>query len=162
MVNRVYRMSTVYGSKQAIDAAQSEQKHWLTTVRDKCKDEACLTEAYSSRLDKLVSVKTTISEGEYVTDKAEFSRQEAAFRSSLSEQTSGRLSACPVMVRLIDRTYTTGRDSSYGAFCTLTDDRLVMICDDTMIGKLTFKFSGFAINTDELVDFTQTNCPPGG
>ena len=162
MLSRAYRMSTLYASKQAITAAQAEQKNWLATVRDRCKDEACLTQAYSSRLDKLVSVKTTVSEGQYVADKAEFSQQEIDFRNSLRDRISARLSACPVIVRLIDKTYTTGRDSSYGAFCLLTDDRLVMICDDTMVGKLTLKFSGFAVSADELVDFTKANCPPGG
>jgi len=160
-LNRAYRMSTFYASQQVSTAVQAEQKNWLVAVREKCKDEACLANAYSSRLAKLISVKTSMAEGEYVVDKTEFSQQEADFRNNLNS-ISAPLSACPLMIRLIDRTYTTGRDQSYGAFCLLKEDRLAMMCDDTMVGKFTLKLSGFAISPGDLVDFTKANCPPGG
>jgi len=162
MLNRAYRMSTLYASKQATLATQAEQKDWLTTVRDKCKDEECLAKAYYSRLDTLVSVKTSMSEGKYVVNEAEFSQQVADFRISLARiGISAHLSACPAMVEFRDKT-NTGRDRSYGAFCLLNGDRLVMICDDTMVGKLTLKLYGFVVSGNELLDFTKANCPPGG
>ncbi len=160
-LNRAFRMSIWHANKQAISKAKEEQRNWLITVRERCTDEMCLSRAYISRLRKVSSVTTPTSEGEYVGVTEEFSRQEADFQKSLGQH-GIPVSACPLMVRYIDRSYTTGSDSSCGAFCLSTDDKIIMICDDTMVGKLTFKSSEFEVNAGALLDFTKNNCPPGG
>ncbi|HEY1880170.1 MAG TPA: hypothetical protein VGG68_09580 [Caulobacteraceae bacterium] len=56
-----------------------------------------------------------------------------------------------------------GRDSSYGADCTVTSakgpESLVM-CDDWMVGK--FTLAPGAMPRDRLGRFIRDNCPPGG
>jgi len=160
-LNRVYHMSIWHTNKLAILKAKKEQQNWLVSVRDRCKDEMCLENTYLTRIEEVSSVKTHSIEGEYVGITAEFSRQETDFRKSLIYNGISILT-CPLMIKYIDRTYTTGRDDSYGAFCLSKDDKIIMVCDDTMIGKLTFNSSSFEVNTSTLLDFTKKNCPPGG
>lgn len=38
---------------EVVDPAGKEQTHWRTTVRDKCKDTACLKAAYTARLAEM-------------------------------------------------------------------------------------------------------------
>ena len=159
-MNRAYRMKIwnagIYGLKEA----PVEQQRWIKSVRNKCEDVSCLTNAYAARLEELESIKTSQAEGKYVANSAEFLYQEKAFLNSLSGNGISA-SACPVIVRLIEA-YPVGRDDSYGAFCRLSNGKLLMICDDTMIGKLTAKFGAFALSGKELVNFTKSNCPSGG
>jgi hypothetical protein len=96
-----------------------------------------------------------------VTNQAEITRQTREFEARLeSLGVSGRLT-CELMIELIQQT----RDRSFGAVCELRNvgsSRILMMCDDTMVGKFTLKASGFAIARDELVAFTKSNCPGGG
>lgn len=159
-LNRAFRMSIWHTNEQAIRKVKEEQRNWLIAVRDKCLDEKCLNQAYISRLEKVISVLTPQSEGEYVVSPSEFSGQEIIFRNSLDRRGIS-VSACPLMVKFIDRSYT-ARDISYGAFCLSKVDTIIMICDDTMIGKLTIMSSGFEVSVGALLDFTKNNCPLGG
>ncbi len=160
-LNRAFRMRIWHASKQDISKAKEEQRNWLISVRDKCFDEMCMSHAYITRLKEVNSISTPQSEGEYVGVTEEFSGQEADFLRSLDHR-GIPVSACPLMVKYIDKSYTTGRDSSYGAFCLTKNDAIIMICDDTMIGKLTIRTSGFEVRAGTLLDFTKENCPPGG
>ena len=38
----------------------------------------------------------------------------------------------------------------------------IMLCNDTMVGRLTIKASGFTEDKSELVNFTAANCQTGG
>jgi hypothetical protein len=67
-----------------------------------------------------------------------------------------------VVVHLLDPNIGgSGREASYGAICTL-NNLGIMVCNDTMVGKLTVKWLGFTYTGTSLADFTQNNCPPGG
>lgn len=54
---------------------------------------------------------------------------------------------------------------SFGGICDMTiankKPETIMLCNDTMIGMLTVKASGFSIDKAALTSFTQQNCNPG-
>ena len=138
----------------------AEQKDWISNVRDKCANEDCLINAYAARIHALASITTKNSTAEYVVDRHELLSQASSYQRDLNRfGIPGKLSSCNMMLHLVDQT-TSGRDESYGAICTL-NARDVMICDDTMVGKLTLKLYGFAESAEELADFTSANCHGG-
>jgi uncharacterized protein len=142
------------------DALSASQKKWITSVRDRCSDVACLRRAYFERIDVLTLIETKRSEARYVVDQTRRSARTAEFQEQLKEyRVSGELTKCDLMVQVISREG--GHDESYGAICNL-DERPIMICNDTMIGKLTIRFEGFVIGGDAIAEFTEDNCPPGG
>jgi hypothetical protein len=59
-----------------------------------------------------------------------------------------------------------GQDQSFGGICDMRlhgkKPTTIMLCNDTMVGKLTIKAFGFTEDKSELVDFTAANCPAGG
>jgi uncharacterized protein len=135
----------------------SNQKEWLQNVRDRCGDIPCLTTSYQSRVHALSSLKTQKTAAEYVTDDKEWQAQTANFESSLhAEGIPGSLS-CALLVRLV----VDGNDASYGAVCSLGARRL-MLCNDTLVGKLTVDFGSIIERGEALADFAANNCPPGG
>jgi uncharacterized protein len=139
----------------------AEQKDWMSNERDKCADEGCLVNAYSAGIHALIFITTNKSTAEYVVDRQKLESQTSAFERDLNRSgIPGKLSSCKIILHLVDPT-TQGRDTSFGAICTL-DVRDVMICDETVVGKLTLKLYGFTESARELADFTNTNCPPGG
>jgi uncharacterized protein len=144
----------------AREALVADQKKWITDVRDKCNDVECLRRAYSNRLDILTQVRTDKAEGRYVVDEDTRSSKTAEFQKELKDVgVTGMLTKCDLMVE--EAIPESVQELSYGAVCNL-NGRAVMICDDTMIGKLTIKFWGFAIGGDNILYFMQHNCPPGG
>jgi len=137
----------------------ADQKNWIMTARDKCNDVNCLRDAYRTRTKVLTMIKTDKSEACYVVDKNERSAITAEFQRDIKHAgITGTLSECNLMVELIG--HQGGHDQSYGAICEL-NERSVMICNDTMVGKLTLTFT-FIITGDTVADFTEKNCPPGG
>jgi uncharacterized protein len=138
----------------------AEQRAWIETVRDRCTDVQCLTTAYMSRLQVLTAIKTAKTSAVYVMDEKEMSGQTSDFENSLHRVgISGSLS-CTLMVRLVDDQFT-GKEQSYGATCHI-DSRPILLCDDTMVGKLTVSFSSPSDRAPAVADFTANNCPPGG
>jgi hypothetical protein len=120
-----------------------------------------ISNAYAARIHALTSITTNRSTAEYVVDRQELESQASTFERDLNRYgIPGKLSSCKIILHLVDQT-TQGRDTSYGAICTL-NSRDVMICNDTMVGKLTLKLFGFVESAQELADFTNANCPPGG
>jgi hypothetical protein len=113
-------------------------------------------------LGAAISVKAETSSEEVVTDTATIKRVSRDFERSLKLVGFRGQLRCVRMIRLLPNS---GRDTSYGAICEIqntSSSRMVMACDDTMIGKFTFKTSGFAVDDQELSSFTEFNCPPGG
>jgi uncharacterized protein len=161
-LNRAIAMRTQYLREDMANLERAEHRDWLAGVRDQCVDEDCLTLAYLNRLEKLQSIKTPRAEARYVVSKEEILFQENAFIGSL-QKLGIHAYKCPVMVNLVASEMTFGRDASYAAFCGNPETtEFVMVCDDTMVGKLTIKFSGFSFSAFELADFARANCPPGG
>lgn len=139
----------------------SAQKQWLRSVRDRCDTTDCLLRAYSERLAVLSLVKTEKSAAEYVLDEKELADQVSSFEEALRQSgIGGKLSHCNIVIRLLEPGIA-GHDAGYGAICDWNAHPM-MLCDDTMIGKLTLKLGSFAISSRTLADYTQANCPPGG
>jgi uncharacterized protein len=139
----------------------AEQRSWIREVRDKCSNQDCLINAYSARKHTLTFFTTSKSTAEYLVDRQDFEKQVSSFEHDLnSSGVPGKLSSCKLVVHLVDQT-TQDQDPSYGGICTL-NARDVMVCNDTMVGKLTLKLYGFTESADELADFTSENCSPGG
>lgn len=94
-------------------------------------------------------------------DSIEIERQSDVFKHSLASIGLKAELQCFMMIELSQG----GRDRSYGAICDIQGSmphRTIMVCDDTMIGKLTIKSYGFALDEGELIKFTRLNCPNGG
>lgn len=142
----------------------SEQKEWLKNVRDVCKDKVCLITAYASRLIKVVQHEDV--EVMPITEAGAKLSVINEFDSKLRRLgiPKGSIISCDYVIELIQQV-STGRDTSYGAVCTLKGGAqgagyTLNICDDVMIGKLTLgngdmSYYGFA-------KFTLFNCPAGG
>lgn len=98
---------------------------------------------------------------EIVVDAARAQRQISGFKDSLKRVgIRGRLE-CSQVIELIQDS----PDYSFGAFCDLAVEgasRKIMLCDDSMIGKFTVRFWGFAVDLETLEAFTRANCPGGG
>jgi hypothetical protein len=74
----------------------------------------------------------------------------------------GSLSHCQLMIEAV---YENTKDGSYGAVCRFdggNGPRDIMLCDDTLVGKLTIRAWGFALAEDNVLEFTKRNCPAGG
>jgi len=144
------------------------QEQWIANVRNQCGNRSCLQAAYSSRLDILASIKVPTVSAHYVTDDVDTKRVIAEFQKQLNQEGfPGDLRECKRVIRLDgigpsnEQMVSAGKDMSYGAICSF-NDRLVMMCDDTMIGKMTLKLTGFTVNGPALAEFSQMNCPAGG
>jgi uncharacterized protein len=144
------------------------QVQWITNLRDKCGDRKCLQEAYSSQLEILALIKTATVSAHYVVDGSEATRTISEFQKQLKDDGfSGDLKECNRVIKVDpsippnEPVLSSAKDPSYGAICSL-NSRVVMICDDTMIGKTTLKLTGFTGSGPALVEFTQSNCAPGG
>lgn len=158
---RIALRAGIAAEKQAVAAAQKE---WLQSVRDRCDSVDCLVAAYSDRIRVLAVVKTDRAAAKYVVDRHELQAEVSSLENALHRSgVAGKLSRCDIAIRLIDpNPLGSGRDVGYGAICSL-NEREVMLCDDTMAGKLTLKLEGFTGSSGrDLADFTQANCPPGG
>lgn len=133
-----------------------EQKDWLINVRDKCDSSDCLTRAYRDRIQALASLDGGVA---YVVD----AKERAVATNQLKQDVHnagfpGDIDSCQRIVRIVAGA---GRDQSFGAICS-TNGRLIMACNDLMIGRLTVKFYGFAVNGPDLAYFVSANCPAGG
>jgi hypothetical protein len=96
-----------------------------------------------------------------VSDKVRIQRLTLDFEQSLAQLGLKARLSCTHMVEVLG----SGRGGSFGAICTLNGiqkSRQIMLCDDFMIGKLTFKASGFVLSDNEVISFTRLNCPTGG
>jgi uncharacterized protein len=160
-LGNAYRLALNYATPADKPRMLSEQEQWLATVRDKCENVGCLVSAYAARIRALTLIETDGGAAEYVVDNQELADKLSTFERDLnSTGLPVKLSGCKLVVRLLDRSGA-GRDQSYGAICPL-GRRDILVCNDTMVGKLTIKFSGFAETPREVAEFTKTNCPPGG
>jgi uncharacterized protein len=141
----------------------SEQRAWISSVRNECPDSACLFREYQIRIKNLARIKGEQFDAEYVIDKDEALKQTAKFQRDLNDAgIPGEVSDCNLIVRLnLDGSLTGGTRSPYGAVCHL-NKKDVMVCNDSMIGKLTLKLYGFTENGAAVAYFTQMNCPYGG
>jgi hypothetical protein len=73
---------------------------------------------------------------------------------------SAKIEKCTAIYNYVED-MPSGRDSSFGAICTLTTGRQLLMCDDWFVGKFTMTGS-FALTRDNIRYFIQYNCPPGG
>ena len=157
-LNRVWRMRMSISSGQEQTSLKQAQQGWLAGIRNTCSDTDCLRKAYMARIAmlQLINADNGVS---FLASGNEFVNQQNAFSRSLRAEGITQLQ-CQVIIRLSATGI--GRDESYGALCSTATHRKIMICDDTMIGKLTVKYGYFAISPKDLADFTSVNCPPGG
>ena len=95
-----------------------------------------------------------------LTDEIEIKKQTHAFERGMELIGAHVKLECSSIIEFFEN-----KDHSFGAFCFIKSGNLsrsIMLCDDTMIGKLTIKAYGFTEAEDELIEFTKTNCPGGG
>lgn len=97
-----------------------------------------------------------------ITNKQEISERAADFENDLNQLGIAAKLNCNL---LIGSRGESGHES-FGALCDMNisgkKPTSIMLCNDTMIGKLTIKAFGFSENKSELAAFTEMNCRPGG
>ncbi|MFC7067024.1 hypothetical protein [Brucella rhizosphaerae] len=97
-----------------------------------------------------------------ITDKQLISERAADFENDLNQLGIAAKLNCNL---LIGSRGESGHES-FGAICDMNisgkKPTSIMLCNDTMIGKLTIKAFGFSENKSELAAFTEMNCQPGG
>lgn len=129
------------------------QRRWIAEVRDACKDEACLKQGYEGRIAALSDID---GKAFYVSDQRGRAKRISDLQGDMrSVGIIGDMSDCTRVI-----TVDGGQDKSYGAICNL-NGKALMVCNDAMIGSLSIKFYGFAINGQSLADFVEKNCLQG-
>ncbi len=97
-----------------------------------------------------------------ITNQQEISERASDFENDLKYLGISAKLNCDLLIGTKGET----KDESFGAICDMTisgqKPTSVMLCNDTMIGKLTIKAFGFSKNKNELAAFTEMNCQPGG
>lgn len=97
-----------------------------------------------------------------ITNQQEISERAADFESDLKNLGIVTKLKCDLLIATKGET----KDESFGAICDMSisgkKPTSIMLCNDTMIGKLTIKAYGFSKNKNELATFTEMNCQPGG
>ncbi len=99
-----------------------------------------------------------------ISAPGEINQRTGEFERNLTDLGLSARLKCSLLVEVLDDTG--GRNPSFGGICDmqLTSDRstTIMLCNDTMVGRLTVKAHGFSVDRNALVKFTATNCPGGG
>ena len=99
-----------------------------------------------------------------ITDQKEISARTDDFEKDLIQLGMPARLDCTTVIGIQDNSQ--GSDESFGAICDLhisgKKSSAIMLCNDTMIGKLTIKAYGFSVNKAALGEFTKSNCQPGG
>jgi uncharacterized protein len=146
--------------KNSLKIAQNE---WLRGVRDQCDNSDCLERAYLERVRALTHIETDVTTAEYVVDAQQLAERASSFALDLHRAgVPGKLTSCRVVIHVLGSDVRgSGRETSYGGICKI-DNHDIMVCNDTMVGKLTVKWLGFTYTGSSVADFTQNNCPPGG
>lgn len=167
-LQETYLLTLADASVSQKSEIKQSQEEWIANTRNQCIDRGCLQAAYFSQLNILASIKTATVSAHYVISGSEAKSLIAGYQQQLNRDGfPGYLGECRRVIRLDDNAppeepkLNAGKDTSYGAICSF-NNRLVMICDDTMIGKMTLKLTGFTVNGPALASFTQMNCPAGG
>ncbi|TCQ75767.1 hypothetical protein EDF68_11252 [Ochrobactrum sp. BH3] len=97
-----------------------------------------------------------------ITDKQEISERAGDFEKDLKQLGIAAKLSCDLLIG----TRGESNDESFGAVCDMKisgkEPTSIMLCNDTMIGKLTIKAFGFSMVKSELAAFTEMNCRPGG
>jgi hypothetical protein len=66
---------------------------------------------------------------------------------------------------MVEAIYEGTKDGSFGAVCSIDGGNIprdIMLCDDTLLGRLTIRAWGFVYAEDNVLEFTKRNCPAGG
>lgn len=97
-----------------------------------------------------------------ITDQQEISERASDFESDLNQLGIAAKLNCDLLIG----SQGDSDDESFGAICDMKisgkKPTSIMLCNDTMIGKLTIKAYGFSIDKQELAAFTEANCRSGG
>jgi len=150
----------------------TEQRNWITHVRNICAESSCLSKAYTARIDVLDGSKGIINNlGRCSIPDAGSCRsvvyyRDPSFRISsfnrtlLANRRSARVAGCD---RLIDLPVGFANSNhSFGGYCAVTDGPTrsrVMICNDDMMGHFAMTPITNDVDGDqELIEFTNQNC----
>lgn len=170
-LNRVFK-----GIHENLDEAgrkslKTEQLAWLRNTRNQCTDENCMLNVYSSRIKSLRTrldfpqFTTITSRGKKLDVRLEYdsSYRIESFNESLSHTSSGKITACKLLVDIA--VGTAHGNHSYGGLCTLTTGNKtepVRICNDDMVGHFSLmKLDRNTTTIEELGTFVADNCYGG-
>ena len=144
----------------------SEQRNWITNIRDSCTDEACLDEAYNLRTLYFRGVNAGLENAdsadtfELVTSPDKVASIIKDFQDDLTRSGINiRLGNCPIV--LSAPFY---RAQVYGVICKYGDNaqHALMMCNDSMVGHFTIQVYGYGIAPEQVKDFAKANCFKGG
>ena len=145
----------------------TEQRMWISKVRNTCQDEQCLDLVYNIRSFYFRKVTNGADEADssgaftLVTEPKEIAYVINDFQTSLNQiGMSGHIQHCPIIVAI-----PLYRATIYGVICDIRmkeKQRPLMMCADTMVGHFAINGGDFAFDTDDVKKFLKANCFAGG
>ena len=102
-----------------------------------------------------------------INDVATDDTQRAAILQALQQHADGDIGDCSLIITYVQHLQG-GRDSSYGAVCTVRvagfPDQIYEMCDDWLVGKFTEipVDNGAVPDRWAMARFIEQHCPPGG
>jgi len=143
----------------------SEQRNWIAYVRDACRNDDCLNEAYNLRTQYFNGVNSGLGNAnsrdtfELITAPDKASSIIGDFQNDLTRLGLNiHLGHCPIVLSApYYRAQVNGVVCKYGD----KDQHTLMMCNDSMVGYFAIQFS-FAISAEAVKDFAISNCYKGG
>lgn len=172
-LQQTYKAALTAVAPSSKKALIEEQRHWITYTRDVCQDDACLQQAYTTRIEVLARNEKYIIDDSScetpgdggacmnVVTYRDPSIRIASFNKSLTEQKQGgRIISCSRLINL--PVGTANSNNSYGGMCTLQDGtqrKAVEICNDDMFGHFQMQPAPSQdVLGHGLTDFTHHHC----
>lgn len=143
----------------------SEQRNWIANVRNACRNDDCLNEAYNIRTQYFNGVNSGWGNAnsrdtfELVTAPDKVSSIIGDFQNSLTRLGLNiHLGHCPIILSApYYRAQVNGVVCMYGD----NDQHGLMMCNDSMVGYFAIQF-GFALSAEAVKEFAKSNCFKGG
>jgi uncharacterized protein YecT (DUF1311 family) len=144
----------------------SEQRNWIANIRNACRNEACLNEAYNIRTLYFRGVNAGLENAnspdtfELVTAPDKVASIVKDFQNDLTRfGIDIRLRHCPIV--LSAPFY---RAQVNGVICNYGDNaqHSLLMCNESMVGHFVIQVYGYSTSPEDVKAFAKSNCFKGG
>jgi uncharacterized protein len=171
-LQHTYQTALTTAAPSSKNALIKEQRNWIAYTRNVCEDEACLRQAYSSRINLLATNQKyilnpsacSIPDGSSCRSVVSYrdpnARIDSFNRSLAAQKKNGKIIGCSKLIDL--PVGNAGSNDSFGGICIWQDGTKrtqVEICNDDMIGHFAVRAVDLkSISERGLIDFTNDQC----
>lgn len=144
----------------------SEQRNWIANIRNACRNEDCLSEAYNLRTLYFRGVNGGLENAnssdtfELVTAPDKVESIVKNFQNDLTRfGINIHLGHCPIVLSApFYRAQVNGVVCKYGD----NDQHALMMCNESMVGHFVIQVYGYGISPEQVKEFAKSNCFKGG